>query len=523
MLIIRWFLQRPEGILLKNITRVRLFILFFIFSLFLSTVHTFVEEFYFGHSAQMVALENAIKKADERENVFKQFIAHSEGTLKSLRELKAFNQYLSDPTDITDLQNIFFAFSKSHHLFMQLRFIDKNGYEIIRIDKELSIPNIVSKDKLQNKSDRYYFSNSKSKPLEQVWFSDLDLNTEKGVIEVPYRPTLRAILPIKYNDKFGGIIIINYFIEEFLSSLFDAPLYDMILCDGDGFPIKHYDEKKSWGKFRQQQYTIAEDFPNDYKEILSSSTLKTDNFFSKRLNLPYTLNNGIFLIFQLKKSFINKQNERIYNQYFITSVVMFALALLITLFISHYLDKFIHDNEQKLIQMSYIDDLTQLHNRKAYNERIEDMIEESKRYRSIFSMVLLDIDFFKFINDNYGHAVGDHVLEDLSQLIQSTIRSNDYAFRIGGEEFIILLSNTNLSHAVIFAENLRNKIQTELSTIKNKEITVSLGVTEVIENDTSKTIYKRADDYLYKAKESGRNRVVSKDGFVKQKSLIFEI
>ncbi len=502
---------------MKHITGFKLFILFFVFSFFLSTVHNVVEEFYFEHSAEQLALENAIKKANERENVFKQFIISSEDTLKSLRDLKAFNQYLNDPTDTTDLQNIFLAFSKSHNLFMQLRFINKDGYEIIRVDrdKEHSIPYIVSKNRLQNKSNRCYFSSSKSKPLEEVWFSDLDLNIEHGAIEIPYRPTLRAVLPIKYNNQFGGIIIINYLTEEFLSNLVNTPLYDMILCDGDGFPIKHYDEKKSWGRFGHKQYTIAEDFPNDYKQILSSSTLKTDIFFSKKLNLPYTFNNGIFLIFQLKKSFIEKQNERTYNQYFYTSLIMFGMASLLTVFIAYYLNKFIRDNNQKLIQMSYIDELTQLHNRKAYNEKIEDMIEEFKRYRSVFSMVILDIDFFKSINDTYGHTIGDHVLEDLSNLLQSTIRSNDYAYRIGGEEFIILLSNTDLTNAVIFAENLRNKIETELSTIKSRQITISLGVTEVKDNDTPKSIFKRVDDYLYEAKESGRNKVVSKDEFVR--------
>lgn len=167
--------------------------------------------------------------------------------------------------------------------------------------------------------------------------------------------------------------------------------------------------------------------------------------------------------------------------------------------------------QKQLKAQTYIDELTKINNRKSYNERIEELIAEYKRYDVEFSMIMFDIDFFKLVNDNYGHHIGDEVLIHLAKLVKSYIREGDYFFRVGGEEFIILLKHTHINEATKFAENIRKKVENELNIIDDKKITISLGVTEVRKDDSVKTLYKRVDKCLYSAKNSGRNRVVYND------------
>ncbi|MFA7083967.1 MAG: GGDEF domain-containing protein [Arcobacteraceae bacterium] len=165
--------------------------------------------------------------------------------------------------------------------------------------------------------------------------------------------------------------------------------------------------------------------------------------------------------------------------------------------------------QEKLQMQLNIDALTNIYNRKFYNQKIKEMLSLYQRYNTMFSFLILDIDDFKQINDNYGHAHGDKVLIELCVLIQKYIRENDYLFRIGGEEFIILFTNTTQEEAVYAAQNLCAIIAKELKVLQDKrQITVSMGLTQVQSQDTQESIFKRADALLYKAKTSGKNKVL---------------
>lgn len=124
-------------------------------------------------------------------------------------------------------------------------------------------------------------------------------------------------------------------------------------------------------------------------------------------------------------------------------------------------------------------------------------------------MIMYDIDKFKQINDTYGHNVGDDVLVEISQLIKSLLRESDYIFKIGGEEFIVLLPQTQIDKANLVSEKIRNSVENNLNTIENKKITISIGVTQVKEDDTEDLIFKRVDEALYQSKNNGKNRVKS--------------
>lgn len=156
------------------------------------------------------------------------------------------------------------------------------------------------------------------------------------------------------------------------------------------------------------------------------------------------------------------------------------------------------------------DALTQTYNRSYFLDSIDTLLAEAKRYNNDLSLILFDIDHFKSFNDTYGHLKGDEVLKLVAKTTAANIRKSDILARWGGEEFIVLLPNTNLSTAELVAEHLRK--QMELIEVANvdRDITSSFGVSQFIENDDHDSLVKRADDALYEAKSSGRNCVKSK-------------
>ncbi len=154
------------------------------------------------------------------------------------------------------------------------------------------------------------------------------------------------------------------------------------------------------------------------------------------------------------------------------------------------------------------DTLTGLPNRNAYNERLESELARWKRYHSPLSLIIWDIDHFKDINDRYGHKAGDKVLLLIAKQLSEHSRETDFISRFGGEEFTMLLPNTNAQSALILADQLRQTIeQTGFNARGNSvAITISCGITEFIEGDTDETAFDRADHALYQAKQQGRNR-----------------
>ncbi len=154
------------------------------------------------------------------------------------------------------------------------------------------------------------------------------------------------------------------------------------------------------------------------------------------------------------------------------------------------------------------DTLTGLPNRNAYNERLETELARWKRYHSPLSLIIWDIDHFKNINDTYGHKAGDKVLLLIAKQLSDHSRAADFISRFGGEEFTMLLPETNSQSALILANQLRQIIEKTgfNASGTSVEITISCGITEFTLNDTDETAFERADQALYQAKEQGRNR-----------------
>ena len=162
-----------------------------------------------------------------------------------------------------------------------------------------------------------------------------------------------------------------------------------------------------------------------------------------------------------------------------------------------------------LVEIATIDGLTGIYNRMQFNHFLETEIDRANRYGGLFSIISMDIDYFKRINDQFGHQAGDKVLIDFCKLVTSRNRSSDIFARYGGEEFIILVQNANLENTLHHAERLCQAVA-EHTFDKVGQVTCSFGVTQFRNKDDSITsLLNRADIALYKAKENGRNQVVT--------------
>jgi two-component system, cell cycle response regulator len=165
---------------------------------------------------------------------------------------------------------------------------------------------------------------------------------------------------------------------------------------------------------------------------------------------------------------------------------------------------------QKILEKAQKDALTGAYSKGALLEKGPEIIQRAKNLGEPLSVITFDIDFFKKINDGFGHPGGDYVLRELGKLMQAKlVRSNDYFARFGGEEFVTLLQATNVTTASEVAERIRQTVETHEFIFEGRKIpvTISIGVSQFQSTDTWESVYDRADKALYQSKQNGRNKV----------------
>lgn len=248
--------------------------------------------------------------------------------------------------------------------------------------------------------------------------------------------------------------------------------------------------------------SIEENFFNhmsEFKQIIKTKSniiqMKVNDYNDKNLEneliVPFLFQNkllgGICII---SENEILKTDISTYN---------FLINELLSIFKLKYLY-----SEQ--IFKSSVDGLTGLYNRHQFDINLNQEFNRSKRYKTPFTLAMIDIDHFKNINDTYGHQFGDFVLKEISQIIQNTFRKTDVVFRYGGEEITIIMPETTSQNAILPLEKLRDKISEHK--FNNQNVTISIGVADFNSDiNTSDDILKKADEMLYSAKENGRNQV----------------
>lgn len=170
-------------------------------------------------------------------------------------------------------------------------------------------------------------------------------------------------------------------------------------------------------------------------------------------------------------------------------------------------------DRQRILLQGYAtqDALTQLGNRRAMNSELELSIQDHARAQTPATLILMDLDFFKAVNDKFGHSAGDKVLVELADLLVQRVRKTDRLFRFGGEEFVVIARNTDLADALIIAGELRQQVSANLKAPDGKPVSASFGCAQLQEGESAEEWFIRADKAVYQAKQTGRNCVVGTD------------
>lgn len=326
---------------LKNLKYIIPFFTFFI-ATFLLILFLFLDHSLFSKQLKKIFIENSCNKIKEREHYFIDSLQNKNDILWAIRKNQLFIEYLQRGQ--INEENIAFLFEeiiRSNKSMMQIRFLDQNGMEKIRFDRKESLSHeIIKIENLQNKSSRDYFKENITNK-EKIWFSKLDVNIERKKIDVPYKGTFRIILPVIFEHKFQGMLVLNYFAERYLERFLQAVVYDTILIDSDGFIISHYDQTKNWSKYQKKPFIVEK----KYLKYLENDLFCDGQITIKKLNLPFE--NDLFLILRLNK--VNQlAHTEIYNKRITTLVCIYLFVIAIICVILYLVFKKFEENELEI-------------------------------------------------------------------------------------------------------------------------------------------------------------------------------
>ncbi|PIE61211.1 MAG: GGDEF domain-containing protein [Desulfobacterales bacterium] len=452
-------------------------------------------------------------------------------------ELKAY--FNSEDQEWLDaIEREYKQFSMRKKKYDQIRYLDNSGQEIVRINYNAGNPTAVAKEKLQNKSKRYYFSDTFRLKKDEVFISPLDLNIEHGDIERPLKPMLRIGTPVfdaTGNKK--GIVLINYFAQELLDALrinSNISKGNPMLLNQNGFWLLHSDPEKEWGFMlkERQDANFVSVYPEAWQAMLSQ---KTGQFLTEKglftFSTIYPLQEGFYastgsrdavrpsaaslnasqyfwvLISYIPPHVFNAHLKSFQFKFLMWGGGLFLIGALAAWLMAFSIVKR-RIYEDTLLSMALYDDLTSLPNRKYFWDKLDEGISHARRYGNKLGLLYIDLDGFKAVNDKLGHESGDELLVEISQRMLNFTRETDTVARVGGDEFaIILFQVDSVAGLLTVGEKLIQKINEPVK-IRRKTATVGASVGATIYPGSAKDrekLVNLADKAMYTAKSKGKN------------------
>ena len=366
---------------------------------------------------------------------------------------------------------------------------------------------------VSEKSQNYYSANGLLEKVNatnnnNAWYFAFKKSTDISEINIDY-------------NKFMGKSLIMFINHK----IYDDD-YHMVGATGVGLETSHINDMLK--HFRQRynfnvyfinelgKVVISEQGVNKLQKISDILSLKkiTPDLVSNEMKLfeyeqsgetylltkKYIPELDLYLVVEAK---VGNFTQSVKEAFYFNIIVSLFITLIITLIVLFYV-RSIHT---KLNQLASNDVLTGLPNRRTFYSQLAHFLQLKKRHSNNLSVIFIDVDDFKKINDMHGHDIGDKVLIGIAKTLQSTLRESDCIARWGGEEFAILLLETQLKDAALIADQLRGNIEKDAYLIKQtgQSTTISLGITQVSSDDDIDSLFKRVDAALYQAKEKGKN------------------
>ncbi len=444
--------------------------------------------------------------------------------------------------------NEYLIFCRTKAIYDQVRFIDKNGMETNRVNYNNGNPYIVAEQKLQSKSQRYYFKDTIRLEFGQMFVSPLDLNIEKGKVELPLKPMIRVGTPVTDPDgNKSGIVILNYLAADIITSITEiAGLSngEAMLVNSDGYWLYCSEKGNEWGFMfsARKDRKFSTQFADEWEQIFIKNRTQFRNsrgIFTSITVSPFAdkiiSSNGSAitggassksfgrqsyywkLISFIPDKVIKAQMSRfsLFNLLWLTAVFIVIAGVILWLLAQSVVNKKLY--LFGLRHMANFDELTAIPNRKLFLDRLTQAMKLSVRNRLMLAVLFIDLDGFKQINDLLGHDAGDVVLRETAKRISSTLRKSDTVARFGGDEFTVILQNVEtLENAQITAQKILKSLQKPyLLNGREKSVGASIGIALFLDkNDSEDILLKKADEAMYLAKQSGKNIIKTHDDII---------
>ena len=442
----------------------------------------------------------------------------------------AFENELLDTNRYVNVAANWAEFSTQRRIYDQIRYIDANGDEKIRINISEKGGYIVPAKDLQNKKDRYYFTETVKLNDESVYVSPLDLNIEQGKIEIPYKPMIRLSTPV-YDEKgkLQGIIVLNYLADYMLSGFRDLANNsqgEIILLNANGYSLSSSNPENDWNFMfdEKKEKTFEHEFPNEWKSIIENKSQFTTEkglitvtpvvlshkFNADKMNThdqQITLGDGNWYIVSLIER--TQKNGELFNDnvwamaldVFVKNIYYFIMMGIIGI-----VGFLVYVNRKTYSRIKYyseFDPLTKTFNRRAGIAKLNELFPSDDRRQFLVSLCFIDINGLKEVNDTLGHKMGDELIITVADIIKRTIREQDFLVRLGGDEFLIVFNGIGID----MAEKIWERIIQEYNKINTTEdraylISVSHGVVDF--DNKQKThvddLISAADEKMYHEK-----------------------
>jgi diguanylate cyclase (GGDEF)-like protein len=411
---------------------------------------------------------------------------------------------------------------KKNEEYDQIRYLDEDGQEIIRINSNRGNPYIVPFSDLQNKGDRYYFYETLKLNRGEIYFSPFDLNVEHSEIEIPLKPMIRIGTPVfNSSGQKKGIVILNYLGENLLTNLKVATLTKpgvFSLLNKDGYWLYNDNEESEWGFMYPEKEDINLSLinPEKWEQISSTSygQTVTNNYLQTSLiiNLFQDSHTQSDEYWILDNTITFEEVGLRWSQIFLRIRFICLFILLFDVIIAYILFTVVSQRNKLMIEMesqALYDTLTKLPNRRLLYERAENAISQSRRYKSFSALIFIDLDGFKAVNDTLGHDAGDQLLIIVGERLKGSVRASDTVSRVGGDEFIILISQvTEKKNCAVIAGKILKNLSLEFDLTKGKaniQGSIGIAIYDPQKEESVEELIRKADSAMYEVKKSGKN------------------